>query len=206
MRIVAANEWQEWLDQGSVLEKDSRGPKVIRLPDGRLLKIFRPRRRLWLARLAPQARQFAANAEQLASRDIAVPQIQECFWLDKKLAVSGCLYAPLPGYSLDRLYTQSRGEFLALLPALGAFIRSLHQRGIYFRSLHLGNVLLLPDGDFGLIDFLDIRFIRRPLPAPLVRRNLRHLLGYLKRSKIDDFPWDALLAAYEQAAAPASQH
>lgn len=206
MRIVAANEWQEWLDQGTVLEKDSRGPKVISLHDERLLKIFRPRRRLWLARLAPQASQFAANAEQLASRNIAVPRIQECFWLDKKLAVSGCLYMPLPGYSLDKLYKQSRSKFMELLPALGAFIRSLHQRGIYFRSLHLGNVLHLPDGDFGLIDFLDIRFIRRPLPAPLVRRNLRHLLGYLKRSKIDDFPWDALLAAYEQAAVPATQH
>ena len=206
MRIVAANEWQEWLDQGVVLEQDSRGPKVICLKDERLLKIFRPRRRLWLARLTPQASQFAENAAQLASRGVAVPHIEECLWLDKKLAVSGCLYAPLPGDSLDRLYRQSRADFLELLPALGAFIRSLHQRGVYFRSLHLGNVLYLPDGGFGLIDFLDIRFIRRPLPAALVRRNLQHLRGYLERSKISDFPWDTLLAAYEQAAAPATQH
>lgn len=204
MRIVAANEWQDWLDQGVVLEKDSRGPKVIRLPDERLLKVFRPRRRLWLARLSSQANQFAANATQLAARDIRVPRIEECFWLDRKLAISGCLYVPLPGDSLEQLYRQARDEFTQLLPAFAQFIHSLHQRGIYFRSLHLGNVLRLPEGGFGLIDFLDIRFTRRALPAMLVRRNLQHLQGYLKRNRIEDFPWQALIEAYEQAAKPAT--
>ena len=34
MRIVTANELQDWLSQGELLEKDSRGAKVVRLPDG----------------------------------------------------------------------------------------------------------------------------------------------------------------------------
>ncbi|WP_455230089.1 toluene tolerance protein [Geopseudomonas aromaticivorans] len=198
MRIVTANEWQQWLEQGEVLERDGRGPKVLRLTDGRLLKIFRPRRRLWLARLMPQARRFAANAELLQARQVRAPHVGECFWLDRALAVSACLYQPLPGVSLDRLYHQSREEFDALLPELAAFIHSLHQRGIYFRSLHLGNVLRLPDGGFGLIDFLDLRCKRGPLSPRLVRRNLRHLQGYLQRSKISDFPWQGLLQAYAQ--------
>ena len=50
MRIVTANELQDWLSQVDVLEKDSHGPKVIRLPDGELLKIFRSRRTPLLAR------------------------------------------------------------------------------------------------------------------------------------------------------------
>lgn len=203
MRIVTANEWQQWLHQGEVLERDARGPKVLRLSDGQLLKIFRPRRRLWLAGLTPQARRFAANALQLQARQVRAPSVDECFWVDRAQAVSACLYAPLPGTSLDRLYHQSRAEFDALLPELAGFIHSLHRRGIYFRSLHLGNVLRLPDGGFGLIDFLDLRFKRGPLAPGLVRRNLAHLQGYLQRSKIDDFPWQALLAAYQQAGAAA---
>lgn len=200
MRIVTANEWQQWLDGGEVIERDGRGPKVVRLEDGRLLKIFRPRRRLWLARLTPQARRFAANAAGLQARGVDTPSVGECFWLDRAQAVSACLYQPLPGVSLDRLYRQSRKQFDALLPALAAFIHSLHRRGIYFRSLHLGNVLLLPDGGLGLIDFLDLRLKRGPLGRALVRRNLAHLRGYLQRSRIDDFPWQALVAAYERAA------
>lgn len=205
MRIVTANEWQQWQDQGEVIERDGRGPKVVRLSDDRLLKIFRPRRRLWLARLTPQACRFAGNAAGLQARGVSVPIVGECFWIDRPQAVSACIYQPLPGVSLDRLYRQSREQFDALLPALAAFIHSLHRRGIYFRSLHLGNVLLLPGGGFGLIDFLDLRFKRGPLGRGLVRRNLAHLQGYLQRSRIDDFPWQVLMAAYKRAAsAPAT--
>ena len=204
MRIVTANELQQWLAQGEVLEADGRGPKVVRMADGRLLKIFRPRRRFWLNRLRPQAQRFARNASMLAGRQVAAPQVGECLWIDPAQAVSACFYQPLPGTSLDRLFLQSRPAFDALLPALADFILSLHQRGIYFRSLHLGNVLRLPEGGFGLIDFLDIRFRRGPLSDRLVRRNLAHLRGYLRRNRIDDFPWEALLGAYRRAAGHAA--
>lgn len=196
MRIVTAKQWQQWQARGEVLEQDVRGPKVLRLDDGQILKLFRPRRRLWLARLLPAAPRFARHAVQLQRRGVAVPQVGECFWLDRAQAVSGCLYAPLPGRSLEQIWKESRAAFDALLPAFAAFIRSLHQRGIYFRSLHLGNVLLLPDGGFGLIDFLDLRLYRSALPARLVRRNLAHLQGYLERNRITGFPWQALQAAY----------
>jgi len=201
MRIVTANEWQQWLTQGEVLEKDGRGPKVIRLDDHQLLKVFRPRRRLWLARLMPQALRFRNNANRLQSLGVRVPLVGECFWIDKAQAVNGCLYTPLPGQSLEQLYRQSRNEFDALLPAFAVFIHSLHQRGIYFRSLHLGNVLLLPSGCFGLIDFLDLSFRHAPLPPRLVARNLAHLKGYLQRNRVDDFPWKALQIAYAEASA-----
>ena len=189
MRIVTANEWQQWLAQGSVIEKDGRGPKVLRLADGKLLKIFRPRRRLWLARLVPVAKRFSINAIRLKSLQVAVPQVEEYFWLDREQAVSACLYVPLPGISLAEVYKHSRGEFEALLPDFAKFVYLLHQRGIYFRSLHLGNVLLLPDGEFGLIDFLDIRFKSAPLAQRLIDRNLKHLRDYLTRSRHRDFPW-----------------
>ena len=200
MRIVAAKQLQQWLKEGEIIEQDGRGPKVLRMPDGRLLKIFRPRRRLWLARLQPQAQRFAENAVRLTALGLRTPQIGERLWLDPRMAISACFYEPLPGQSLDRIFQQRRGDFDALLPELAAYIRTLHGLGIYFRSLHLGNILRLPEGGFGLIDFLDLHFKRGALNAWQVRRNFQHLQSYLKRSQIDDFPLQRLIALYKEPA------
>lgn len=199
MRIVAANELQDWLSHGELLEKDSHGPKVVRLADGRLLKIMRSRRTPMLARLLPSAKRFQRNAQRLQQAGIATPLIDECVWIDRDKAVSACLYHPLPGEPLDSMFRKDKARFLTLLPQLGAYIHQLHQRGIYFRSLHLGNILQTADGGFGLIDFLDMRFKRAPLGKRLVRRNFEHLRGYLQRRKVEGFPWDELLAAYARA-------
>ena len=206
MRIVTAQERENWIARGKVLEQDGRGLKVVRLSDEQIIKVFRPRRRLWLSRLMPQAKRFESNAIRLSKLDIPAPLVTECFWLDKSLAVSGCIYRPLPGHSLEQIYRNSRGEFDALLPAFTSFIHTLHQRGIYFRSLHLGNVLKLPDGSFGLIDFLDIHFKRAPLAHRLVARNLEHLRSYLQRNRMTDFPWEKLKSAYAQAAQASGSH
>lgn len=53
----------------------------------------------------------------------------------------------------------------------------LHRKGIYFRSLHLGNVILTPNGEFGLIDFSDMRIYPWPLPKFMRVRNIRRLRG-----------------------------
>ena len=199
MRIVTANELQGWLSQGNVLEKDSHGPKVLSRADGTLVKIFRSRRNRLLARMRPDARRFAERAMRLQALGISTPQVRECVWLDRSKAVSACLYTPLAGQPLDRLFRDSRTEFDRLLPELAAYILKLHHLGIYFRSLHLGNILHIENGDFGLIDFLDLRFKRRPLGRLLVRRNFRHLKGYLQRRKVQGFPWDELMRYYNEA-------
>lgn len=199
MRIVTANELQGWLSAGDVLEKDSKGPKVIRLPEGDIVKIFRSRRLPLIARLRPDSRRFAERAEHLQRLGIKTPSIRESCWIDRDQAVSACLYRPLEGTPLDKLFHNSRARFDALLPQLGRYIYQLHQRGIYFRSLHLGNVLYTPEGDFGLIDFLDIRFKNRPLRPTLIRRNFEHLRGYLLRRSVQNFPWDDLMRCYDEA-------
>lgn len=204
MRIVTANELQDWLSQGDVLEKDSHGPKVIRLPDGELLKIFRSRRTPLLARLRPDALRFAERASRLQALGIQTPRICECAWIDKDKIISACLYQPLQGQPLDQLFRSQRSEFDLLLPQLAAYIFKLHRLGIYFRSLHLGNILRTPEGDFGLIDFLDLRFKRRPLGRMLVRRNFTHLQRYLQRRKVENFPWDELMRHYDEASRSSS--
>ncbi|HSX88966.1 MAG TPA: lipopolysaccharide kinase InaA family protein [Pseudomonas sp.] len=199
MRIVTANELQDWLSTGEVLEKDGKGPKVLRLPQGNILKIFRSRRYLPLARWRPDALRFAKHAARLQALGISTPAIKECCWIDHTQAISACLYAPLQGTSLDKLFLSSRLDFDALLPRLASYICHLHQLGIYFRSLHLGNVLLTADGNFGLIDFLDMRFKRRPLGSRMVRRNFQHMHSYLLRRKFQGFPWEQLMEHYAHA-------
>ena len=73
------------------------------------------------------------------------------------------------------------------------FIIHLHAQGIYFRSLHLGNVVLTPQGSFGLIDFSDLRLLPCSLPLFMRRRNIQRMLGIAgDRDWVDA---DAILAA-----------
>ncbi|WP_341303884.1 lipopolysaccharide kinase InaA family protein [Pseudomonas sp. TMP25] len=199
MRIVTAQELESWLASGTILEKDARGPKVVALDSGLLLKIFHTRRHPVLARLQPAAKRFTHNAKALLSIGIAAPAVSEYFWLDLQAGLSACIYQPLPGHSIEQLYRQSPEKMHSLLPALASFIRQLHLRGIYFRSLHLGNILLLPDGNYGLIDILDMRFKGHSLNPRLVQRNFQHLRRYLERHKLADFQLEELIAQYRDA-------
>ena len=115
------------------------------------------------------------------------------------------LYRPLPGDTLRNHWRRIDAEQRSIeVRQFGAFLAHLHQSGVYFRSLHLGNVLYTPDGDFGLIDFLDIRFKSRPLRPTLIRRNFEHLRGYLLRRSVQNFPWDELMRCYDEASKASS--
>ena len=198
MRIVTAQELENWLSEGRVLEKDGRGPKVVALANGLFLKIFHTRRRPWLARLQPAAQRFARNALLLKRLNIAAPEVLESFWIDKSIGLSGCLYRPLPGCSIEQIYLEDPARIDDLLSPLAAFIKQLHQQGIYFRSLHLGNILLQPDGSFGLIDILDLKKQRRPLNSWQQKRNLAHLTKYLDRKGLSGFPAQSLIEFYRK--------
>ncbi|MCQ4234353.1 toluene tolerance protein [Pseudomonas stutzeri] len=198
MRIVSAQELEDWLASGRVLEKDARGPKVVALENGLFLKVFQHRRHPLLARLQPAAKRFAENAHRLQLLEISAPVVQELLWIDKKKGISACLYQPLPGTSVEEIYVQNPDNIATLLPALAKFIRTLHERGIYFRSLHLGNIIQLTQERFGLIDILDLQFKGRKINRWLVQRNLRHLQSYLNRRKLTEFPLRKLIELYRR--------
>ena len=65
----------------------------------------------------------------------------------------------------------------ALKAAFTGFIVRPHDQGVYFRSLHLGNVILTPDGELGLIDFADLRIHPWGLGRYLRARNMRRMLA-----------------------------
>lgn len=197
MRIVTAQELENWLAKGKVLEKDPRGAKVVALNNGLFLKIFHTRRHPLLARLQPPAKRFANNARRLLQLGIPAPDVVEVFWLNPATGLSACLYIPLPGQSIEQLYRQAPEQIDDMLRPLTAFIQQLHRQGIYFRSLHLGNILQLPNSGYGLIDILDLQIKRHPLNRWQIQRNFQHLKHYLNRSKLTEFPYDTLTKLYQ---------
>lgn len=193
---LPANVLQSWLDAGHTLTTDLRGPKVLAMDDGSYVKIFHTRRHPLIARLFPAARRFHANACRLSALGIPVPEILNLYWIDRAAGLSACRYRPLSGETLENLLESDPAGLRQQLPAVAAFMRRLHKAGIYFRSLHLGNVVATPTGDYGLIDFLDMKIFSRPLNAWQVRRNFKHLDRYLKRRGLGKFPLDELMTQY----------
>ncbi len=161
-----------------VLEADAYGEKLLRLVDGTLLKLFRRKRLLSSALYSPYAQRFADNTAALARLGILVPEVVDVMRI-ASIRRDAVRYRPLPGTMLRKF----AGEQCAAQPTEGLkrrfneFVTQLHEQGIYFRSLHLGNVILTPGGELGLIDFADLRFYGRPLPGFVRARNIRRLLG-----------------------------
>ena len=99
------------------------------------------------------------------------------------------LYRPLPGRTLLQMSRDEGFSWDIYLPRLIELIRQLHRSGVYFRSLHLGNVVVTPDQRLGLIDVADMRFLRPPLSARMIRRNVQHMVRYIERENLGErFP------------------
>jgi len=161
-----------------VLEQDSHGEKVLYLADGTFLKLFR--RKSWLSKTAfyPPAKRFADNAVALQNLGIPCPRVIQLYRLSGPYR-SVVHYHPLPGETLRQLLHRKMDlNQLELFARLAEFITHLHDSGVYFRSLHMGNIILTPDNEFGLIDISDMRCLGRPLSRRMRDRNYQHLLRY----------------------------
>ncbi|NJD35710.1 MAG: toluene tolerance protein [Betaproteobacteria bacterium] len=157
----------------TVVERDLHGEKVLQLEDGNYLKLFRRKRLISSTAWYPYAQRFADNALTLEKRAIPCPSVIATYRIPgiKRDAV---LYAPLAGRSLRQIIQSGEGAS-ELRTALGKFIARLHSAGIYFRSLHLGNIVLSPSGNLGLIDIADLRARSGALSSYLRRRNMQQL-------------------------------
>lgn len=178
MKTLNEDNLNELLRNAQVIEEDGYGIKVACLDNGDYLKLYRRKRLLSSALWSPPARRFADNAARLRQLDIPVPAIVETLLIPSK-QLNGVRYQPLPGDTLRSHWRALDDELRAgEVERFGAFLGQLHESGVYFRSLHLGNVLLLPDGRFGLIDLSDMQIGRGPLPRWKRQRNLQHMLRY----------------------------
>ena len=192
---LAQADLEQQIVGAQILEADSFGAKVYLLENGNILKLFRRKRVFSSALLRPYSRRFIDNAARLEQLGIPTLRVLAHYRLDKP-GMTAVLYDPLPGQTLSQLSRQEGFSWQQTLPDMIRLVRTLHRSGVYFRSLHLGNIVVTPDQQWGLIDVADMRFFRRPLSARMIKRNLQHFARYLSREKLSEsFP----LAELEQA-------
>ncbi len=161
-----------------ILGKDPRGIKVLKLQNGSILKIFRIRNRISSAYFYSYARRFCRNARRLQKLAIPTITIKQLFHFSDS-SNTAVLYQPLPGETLKKL--AHAGELSDEVCAkLGKFIAKLHDDGVHFRSLHLGNIVVMPSGDFGLIDISDMSIYPWGLLTNTRIRNFSHVWRYPK--------------------------
>jgi hypothetical protein len=167
--LLPETQLADWLSKGEILEQDHFGIKVVRLESGDILKIFRVKRTFSSANVFSYARSFCRNEKRLHQLNIPTIQVKQLFHLhaDRKTAV---LYSPLQGVTVRELFTQ---DTLAAEHAhtLGAFIARLHDLGVYFRGLHSGNIVLTPQGQWGLIDISEMTIFPWRLERRRRKRN-----------------------------------
>lgn len=178
-----------------ILEQDAHGPKVMRLQNGDILKIFRVKRLISSARFYSYARRFCRNAERLRKLGIPSVAVKQLYHLANS-DNTAVLYEPLQGRTLREI-SGKNGLDEILQARLGVFVATLHEKGVYFRSLHLGNIVLTLDNSLGLIDIADMRIFPWQLGCGRRLRNLRHM----RRLKTDvaqlgKSGWDVMLNAY----------
>ena len=189
---ISEDEFNALTRDAQAIEQDSHGIKVFELPDSEYLKLFRRKRLLSSALLTPYSVRFWNNAERLMALGIPTVTPLELYRLPKT-GWTAVRYRALDGQTLKSIYQPGQPLPEGLLEQLAALFRELHAKGVYFRSLHLGNVVLTPEGELGLIDIADMRFQRRRLSRGQAKRNLAHFERYLRyNGHSDDFPMDEL--------------
>lgn len=196
---ISSAEFEQLRAGARVLELDERGEKVLLTPDNRIIKLFYPRRRITSARIYPYAYRFWNNARRLSNKGITTIQCEQLRH-DKTHQRYLITYPLLPGTTLrDCLAATANGD--DLLERLAAYLATIHTKGILFRSIHLGNILVLEDDSFGLIDVADMSIQNRPLGLFKRARNFRHLLhDRVDRERLSRYGYGRLLDQYEAAA------
>ena len=197
-----SNHQFEALTQGArILEKDGFGLKVLRLPDARILKLFRRKRWLSTQLWAPHALRFDRNAKDLLKRGIPTLSVEEIFFLPE-MQRQAVLYYELPGTTLRQWLREHEGDQAkALIQQFGRFVAQLHAEGVLFRSLHFGNVIVTPKQDLALIDIVDVSFRRRGALTLSQRiRNFVHIGRYTEdRTLFTQTGEQTFIKAYLQA-------
>jgi serine/threonine protein kinase len=195
---MSAQEYNQLTQGATELERDLHGIKVLLTPDNLIVKLIRIKRWFSLSAIYPYSLRFQQNSKRLAALGIPCVRVKRVFYCHA-IKRHGVIYPLLEGDSLDKI-AQREGISEDLFQKLAEFIALLHRKGVYFRSLHLGNILLLPEGGFGLIDVADMRFSRFSLRLDQRKRNFRHLLRNRDQRKIfTEFGLEHFLDLYANA-------
>ena len=197
MNVLTEQEYLSLIGGAKLLEKDTCGPKVFLTVDRKVCKLFRCKRAFSSTRLYPYVKRFADNADKLRKKGIASVSVREIYrvpHINRDLVH----YEYLEGKTLRDTLKEEYSD--QLIEGTARFIAQLHNSGIYFRSLHFGNIIILPNGDFGLIDISDMKIKRRSLSISKRVRNFKALMRYeVDLKSINNLGFEPFVEAYLQA-------
>lgn len=178
-RILEHADYLDMRKGARVIEQDEHGDKVLLLADGTYLKLFRRKRFVTSAAWKPYASRFVDNAAALARVGIPCPVVISHYRIPS-IVRDAVHYHPLEGRTIRQVIAVGMPETRAaqLRARLLKFIHLLHSLGIFFRSAHLGNIVLTPDDQLGLIDISDLTITWFRLGPFRRRRNMKHVLRY----------------------------
>ncbi len=174
MQILQHDDYLALRKDGKVIEQDGHGDKVIILADGTFLKLFRRKRLITSAAIWPYAQRFADNAAKLKQLGIPCPEIIAVYRIPS-IERDAVHYHPLPGLTLRQLRDGEGDCPEDIRERFWEFVDKVQDLGIYFRSMHLGNVVLTPEGELGLIDISDMKLLGTRLSNTLKKRNFKHI-------------------------------
>ena len=199
MRILLDEHIRKILESPHQLYGEKSKPQLIVDSEGMAYKFFHPKKKLISSKtFRPPAKRFKRNAEELNTRGVQAPIIEETFRAER----SKCLilkYPLLAGVDYREKASLDQLDSLYTLPAICA---DLHQRGVYFRAIHLGNILHQASGQYALIDISDCQFTKGPLGMYKRARNLAHLMNYSKDKTIfEHYPPNQFIEEYLSIAA-----
>jgi len=196
LKSFSLDEYEQLIAESVILEQERRGIKVIKTPDGRIVKFFRQKRLFSSARFKSYAARFIDHARALQKLGFNTVEIEDVYYC-RAVKRTLVFYNPLPGQTLrEALASLDKPD--VIMEMFIAFYAELHNRGIYFRSIHLNNVII-PDtmDSLGLIDIADMKIYSKGLSKELRLRNLRHLTRYtVDQESIKSFGVDRFMDIY----------
>lgn len=192
MKIITAPQFQALIQDATIIHPGPLGPKVYLNTNNAALKLFY-RKESWKRRLFPNAVRFIKLAKRLTERNITTVAPIEHYYCSA-LKIDIVSYPWLEGACLRDKVQQ--GDF-SKLDSYARFLAALHQKNIYFRGAHLGNILLLNDHRFALIDICNLKF----------RMNFRHriknisyvLNHWMDRDRLQQYGRERFVRAYLDA-------
>jgi hypothetical protein len=169
--------------------------RLVRMHDGQLAKAFECGRFFSSNWWRPPSGRFVAVANELQRRGIHSADITQRYRLimPKRDIVT---YIPLEGIDLRQALRESN-HAKTIFNHFITFLVELHHKGIYFRGIHFGNVIVMPDDQFGLVDVVSTRFFNRPLTMAMRARNFRHFFQYrLDKDVVREFGREIIMQIY----------
>ncbi len=182
MRTISLSDYERRVQNATVISRDRHGDKVLLLPGGEMVKLFRRKRKWSSAAWNPYATRFAHAARELEKREIPTVAIIEVLRIKDK-ARDAVFYQPLAGQTL-RGWMSGDTRSNERLADFAAFLALLHEQGIYFRSIHLANVVVTACGKFGLIDLAGMSFYPWSLGIRKRVRNFKLLVRHAEDESV----------------------